>query len=287
MSDYNFDDKIDIVVYNYFNKLIEKEKFYNFIERNKLDYDVLKERYLWLKTMDINPNKIHLHENHQKIYDIFDRCNTMFNENNIEYYYTSGILAYLLINKELQRYHHDLDIFVNMKDLEKLEQVCENYGFIFKRQLGDRSDGTKRVMLKMYYENIIEIPITIFMYIRKEDNTIEQNDYFIKDGNFYVEKMYNLPLVVDLSFSDEPKYHNGIKYYSITLEALYLSKIGNRPKDIYDCSQFERYLEYCKIEQLEKEILNNRSNEIFSAENDLYYDFIFLEFKSNSRLLLK
>ena len=220
MNNNSFNDEIDILIYNYFSNCIEKEKFYKFIKSNQLDYHKLEERYLWLKKMNIDPNIIHLGENHKKIYEIFDKCNLMFNENKVEYYYTSGILSYLLVNKDLQRYHHDLDIFVNMHDLEKLEQVCCSYGFTFKRQLGNRNDGTKRVMLKMYYEDAIEIPITLFMYVRCEDNSIEQNDYFIDGNRFYLEKIYNSPLVVDLSFSNEPKYHNNIEYFSITLEAL-------------------------------------------------------------------
>lgn len=280
-------DEIDILIYNYFNDSIGKEKLYNLMKIYQFDYHKLEERYLWLKSMNINPNIIHLQENHNKIYEIFDRCNVMFNENNIEYYYTSGILSYLLVNKELQRYHHDLDIFVNMNDLEKLEQVCSNYGFILKRQLGDRNDGTKRVMLKMYYENIIEIPITIFMYVRCEDNTIEQNDYFIEDNKFYVEKIYNSPLVVDLSFSNDEQYHNNIKYYAITLEALYLSKVGNRPKDVYDCLQFENFLDFEKVEKLKKEISNNQKNQVFLAEYDPFYDFIFTEFKCIKKVLVK
>lgn len=287
MNDISFNDDIDILIYNYFSKYIEKEKFDDFIKSNQLDYHKLEKRYLWLKEMNIDPNIIHLSENHKTIYEIFDKCNLMFNENNIEYYYTSGILSYLLVNKKLQRYHHDLDIFVNMNDLEKLEQVCCNYGFTFKRQLGNRNDGTKRVMLKMYYENAIEIPITLFMYVRREDNTIEQNDYFIDEERFYVEKIYNSPLVVDLSFSNEPKYHNNIKYFAITLEALYLSKIGNRSKDIYDCSQFEKYLDLHKVENLKKEISNNIQNEVFIAEKDPYYNFIFLEFQSKKKVLRK
>lgn len=33
-----------------------------------------------------------------------------------------GILAYLLVDRGLERYHHDLDIFINMEHLEKLKQ---------------------------------------------------------------------------------------------------------------------------------------------------------------------
>ena len=283
----NINDEIDVLIYNYFSKSTDKERFYRFIESNQLDYKTLEKRYIWLKKMNIDPNIIHLNENHKMIYEIFDKCNVMFNENNIEYYYTSGILSYTLINKKLERYHHDLDIFVNMNDLEKLEQICGKYGFIFKRQIGDRSDGTKRVMLKMYYENALEIPITLFMYVRQDDNSIDQNDYFIDDGNFYVEKIYNSPSIVNLSFSDEPKYHNGIKYFAITLEALYLSKIGNRPKDIYDCSQFEEYLDFHKVDDLKRAFSNNKKNEVFLAYNDTYYDFIFSEFESNKKVLIK
>lgn len=287
MSNIILNDEIDILIYNYFSHCIEKEKFDTFIKVNQLDYGKLEERYLWLKKMNIDPNIIHLSENHETICKIFDECNSMFNKNNIEYYYTSGILSYLLVNKKLQRYHHDLDIFVNMKDLEKLEQVCSNYGFTFKRQLGNRNDGTKRVMLKMYYEDAIEIPITLFMYVRCENNTIEQNDYFINDSQFYVEKIYNSPLVVDLSFSDVPQYHNNIKYFAITLEALYLSKIGNRPKDIYDCSQFEKFLDLHKISMLKEELSNNTPNEVFIADSDPYYNFIFSEYDSKKKVLKK
>lgn len=283
----NFNDEIDILIFNYFNDSLEKEKFEEFIKDNKANYNDLKERYLWLKEMNINPNIIHLSENHKKIYSIFDQCNKMFNDNKIEYYYTSGILSYLLINQKLQRYHHDLDIFVNMNDLEKLENICNSYGFTFKRQLGDRNDGTKRVMLKMYNESALEIPITVFMYVRCDDHSIEQNDYFIDNDTFYVEKMYNSPLIVNLSFSDIPKYHNNIKYFSITLEALYLSKVGNRPKDIYDCIQFEKYLDKVKVEELKKAMSDNKPNEIFLAENDPYYHYIFSEFDSKCRRLLK
>ncbi|MBR3162193.1 MAG: thiamine phosphate synthase [Bacilli bacterium] len=287
MNNISFNDETDILINNYFSQYKEKEKFDKFIKVNHLDYNTLKERYFWLKKMNINPNIIHLKENHETIYKIFDRCNSMFNENNIEYYYTSGILSYLLVNKKLQRYHHDLDIFVNMKDLENLERICCNYGFIFKRQLGDRNDGTKRVMLKMYYEDAIEIPITLFMYVRQEDNTIEQNDYFIDNSKFYVEKIYNSPLVVNLSFSDEPQYHNDIKYFAITLEALYLSKVGNRPKDIYDCSQFEKYLDLHKVSRLNQELSNNMPNEVFTATEDPYYNFIFSEFETKKKSMEK
>lgn len=61
--------------------------------------------------------------------------------------------------------------------------MCNNYNFSFKRKIGTREDGTKRVMLKMYYDDKIDIPITVFMYVRRKDNSIIQKDYFIDKNN--------------------------------------------------------------------------------------------------------
>ena len=273
------EDLLDIKLYNLF------ENSNNDDTKTNIDKK-LYERYMWLKQMNINPNIIHLKENHNLIYTIFDKFNKMLNENNIEYYYTSGILAYLLVNKELERYHHDLDIFVNMEDLEKLESICTNYGFSFERKLGDRGDGTKRVMLKMYYGEAEEIPITLFMYVKENDNSVTQHDYFYGlDGKEYIEKIYNSPSIVNLSFSNEPFYHNNIKYYAITLEALYLSKTGNRPKDIYDCTIFSSFVDKIKLERLIEEFKKNKKNEVFTAENDKYFSFIYKN--DNKKKVLK
>lgn len=283
MSCMYYSDELDILIYNYFNNKSNEADFVHCLKKNDLNYEELKQRYAWLKSMSIDPNVIHLKENHELINTIFDECNKMFNENKIEYYYTSGILSYFLIGKELERYHHDIDVFVNMEDLYKLENVCNNYGFELKRQLGDRNDGTKRVMLKMYYKDIFEIPITIFMYIRN-GNSIEQNDYFIRNEEFLVEKIYNSPLAVELSFSDIPKYHNAIKYFAITLEALYLSKNGNREKDIYDCLQFEKNLDLCKLKELETENNKNMKFEVLRGLDDKFYEFIFSEFNTKKKV---
>ena len=276
----NKKDKLDILIYNICSDSCSEQSKIEKLNIIASEYNItignLFKRYKWLKDMKIDPNKIHLEENHYKIYKIFDECNKMLNENNIEYYYTSGILAYLMVDRELERYHHDLDVFVNMEDLEKLEQVCSDYKFSFERKIGDRGDGTKRVMLKMYYDDKIDIPITVFMYIRKKDNSIIQKDYFIdENGQNVVEYIYNSPLISELSFSNCPNFHNGIKYYSITPEALFLCKSGNRPKDIYDCAVFKHIIDINKLKKLEESFKSNSANTVIKAEDDEYYNYIF------------
>lgn len=285
-------DMLDILLYNIYedNDCSDERKTENLkllADKYNVNIDDLHKRYTWLKNMCIDPNLCHLDENHKMIYKIFDEYNKMLNENEIEYYYTSGILAYLLVNKELERYHHDLDVFVNMKDLDKLENVCGKYNFSFERKIGDRGDGTKRVMLKMYYRDRIDIPITVFMYVREKDNSIIQKDYFMDEsGKKYVEYIYNSPVITKLSFSDTPNYHDNIKYYSITLEALFLCKTGNRPKDIYDCNIFSSSVDTNKLKELENAFKHNTPNTVIDAQEDVFSKFIFKE-QSKSKVLKK
>ena len=155
-----------------------------------------------------------------------------------------------------------------MDDLKKLEEISQSYGFSFVRKLGDRPDGTERRVLKMYYLDI-DIPITVFMYKRFEDNSIIQYDYFYDENNqLYVERMYNSPEIVKLSFSDSLYYHNDIPYKAITLEALYLSKMGNRKKDIYDCSIMKPYINNELLKRLKEAFKINLPNTTSLVESE-------------------
>ncbi len=282
-------DKLDILIYNAYSDICNDDARKYKLELIANDYNVnidyLNSRYLWLINMGINPNFCDLDKNHNLVYKIFDEYNKMLNENNIEYYYTSGILAYLLANKSLERYHHDLDIFINMNDLEKLEYICNNYDFSFERKIGDRDDKTKRVMLKMYYCDIVDIPITIFMYIKEMDGSIIQKDYFFDEHNKkFVEYIYNSPLISKLSFSEIPRIHNDIQYYSITPEALFLCKTGNRPKDIYDCTIFSDTIDEDKLNKLKKAFKYNLPNNVVGAETDEFSDYVFKNTSNQKRM---
>ena len=284
-------DKLDILLYNTYVNISDESSRTNRLgliaDYYKVTIDSLHNRYLWLANMGINPNYYHLDENHTLIYKIFDEYNKMLNENNVEYYYTSGILAYLLVDKELERYHHDLDVFINMEHLEKLEHICGNYNFSFKRKVGNRGDGTKRVMLKMYYKDVDEIPITVFMYVREKDGAITQKDYFFdENGRRLVEYIHNSPLISKLSFSEMPKIHSGVKYYFITPEALFLCKAGNRPKDIYDCTVLSDIIDKDKLKKLREAFKYNLPNIIIDANNDAFSNYIFKD-KTSKKVLIK
>ena len=219
--------------------------------------------------------------NHKLILELFDNFNKLLSDNNIDHYYTSGILPYVLTGHELVRYHHDLDVFINMEDLPKLESICPEYDFEFKRQLGDRDDGTMRRTLKTYYKEL-DIPITLFMFVRERDGSITQKDYyFTEEGELYVEDMYNSKDCAELSFSETKNYHNEIPYKSISFEALYLSKISmNRPKDIEDCKIMKDYVDFKKLDRLINAYKVNKINKSFKVVNQEENDFIMNNEKS-------
>ena len=167
----------------------------------------------------------------------------------------------------MERYHHDIDIFINENDLINLEKISSKYGFSFFRKIGSRKDGTKRIMLKMQFENI-DIPITIFMYEREKDNSITQKDYYYDaENNLMVEFIYNNELSAKLSFNDDIKYFHNIPYKAISLEALYLCKKGGRPKDEYDCAIFKDFVDREKLEELIHAVSKNKPNKSLMLED--------------------
>ena len=75
MNEIDTHDLLDIKLFNIIeNEIltdIEKEKqLLELAYLNNVDINKIYQRYFWLKQMDINPNVIHLRENHKIIYEI-------------------------------------------------------------------------------------------------------------------------------------------------------------------------------------------------------------------------
>ena len=119
----DFIDLLIVKITKLFDNCIISEKKYNLLfelicqEFDIKSLEILKERYKWLTKLNLESN-FNSEKNHREIYEIFNDFNKLLYFNNIEHYYTSGILSFLLINKPLERYHHDLDIFILENDLE-------------------------------------------------------------------------------------------------------------------------------------------------------------------------
>lgn len=240
---------LSFVSYNNIMLLISK--------MNILNYDTiksLKERLKWLKNMGLDDISINLKKSHEEILDTFDNLNIFLNKAKIDYYHTSGMLSYLLTDNPLMRYHHDLDIFINDNDIDKLQETIKDTNFKYYIYLGKRTEDTNRKTVKIVDKknNII---ISVFIFERQLDNAIIINDYYLdENGDLFATQDYNSPRCVELSLSDKYFQHNNIPFKSITIEALYNCKKGRGLKHQFDCKILEPFIDIEKEKELDAEI---------------------------------
>ncbi len=230
----------------------------------KLDRDkyptieCLNNRLKWLSEMELTHIGMGLHESHVIITKVFNELNITLNRHNVEYYHTGGILAYLLTQTPFERFHHDIDVFVQEENFDDLISSLENSQFNLHIYTGKRSETTDRIVIKLVHELYPDIPISVFLFEKTKDNAIIEKDYYYdKIGNTYVEERYNCPISSDLSFDKECHFYNGIPYKSISLEALFVCKQGVRPKDIYDRNVMKSFVDERKVKQIEDSLHAN------------------------------
>ena len=284
----NMDEKyigdylINFVENRYICKLISKSDLQNIMsELRKLKFKEFKYQkklksktdYIYEKYAKITDLK----KNHNEINVLFDELNKFLNKNNIDYYHTGGILTYFLTNTPLNRFHHDMDVFINYKDLPKLENLIKdsNGKFQFIRDWGDRDDGKKSRFFKIKY-NKSDIPITIIMFERQKKGGVIQKDYFLSGNNLCCENIYNSPECSKLSFEEEKQYKkNGIPYKTISLEALYCSKESlGREKDKKDCEIIRKHINQKKAKRLKEILKNQKANKTYIVDDKNIISFI-------------
>lgn len=197
----------------------------------------LIERLNWLKSMNMEHSQMSLSENHKLVLEVFDKFNEIISIN-FDAYYTGGLMGYLAIKHPLERYHGDLDLFINEEQLESLyELVKQSDDFTFISNMNDKEENGHE--FKIQYKDT-PMSIGLFLFERKSDNEIVTKEYFHKNNNQNEELLVNehhlVPEYAQMIFSDQIRQHNGIPYKMQSLESIYNSKKNSRPKDRYDAS---------------------------------------------------
>lgn len=197
----------------------------------------LIERLNWLKSMNMEHSQMPLSENHKLVLEVFDKFNEIIGIN-FDAYYTGGLMGYLAIKHPLERYHGDLDLFINEEQLESLyELVKQSDDFTFVSNMNDKEENGHE--FKIQYKDT-PMSIGLFLFERKSDNEIITKEYFHKNNNQNEELLVNehhlVPEYAQMIFSDQIRQHNGIPYKMQSLESIYNSKKNSRPKDRYDAS---------------------------------------------------
>ena len=210
-------------------------------------FDDLKTRYkylkwLWLREDNMNENyKEKIKENHKNVIEVFDKFNKLiFNLINdwLDCFYTWWLVGYFWTNTELERYHTDIDIYLNIDDLEKLKIFIENNKdswFKFIDNLKNKWPNGHEYMIK-FWDN--PVPIWIFLFKKSKNWTTSRIEYYYNEKwDIATEETPIKGLETELwSF-------NNTTYKRQSLKSIYESKKNsNREKDQHDAKLIAKYL---------------------------------------------
>lgn len=205
-------------------------------------------RVEWLQELRKDYPTKSMSEHHLNVLSYFDLINCVLNSRNIDYFHSSGFMGYIILNRPLQRYHHDIDLFVNINDINKIQDIFSMYDFHFEYTYEKTKDGNYRYGCKIN-NSIIDIPIWLSFYRRNADGSMYVEEYYETiDKKPFTKRNYNSPDCSILSLTDG--IHNGIPYHSISLDALYISKDTKRKKDLFDRKIIENSIDEVKIKRI-------------------------------------
>ena len=222
----------------------------------------LMERLKWLNSMNLDHPDMPLQENHELVLEVFDKFNYLIGTN-FDAYYTGGLMGYIATNHPLERYHGDLDVFINEEELPRLfELINQSEDFEVYTNMDHKEANGHEFAVR--YKGT-PMTVGLFLFERKPDNEMIIKEYYHKDYNPNNEVLYNAqhldPEYAKLCFSDTIREHNGIPFRMQSLESIYNSKKSSRPKDRYDANLIKDSIDLNKEAEIDKR-RNKIKNEV-------------------------
>lgn len=280
LSTMNEEDVIDYLLVN-INNLVEtmrikpEDVFHNIDLITSLSdkystKEDLMTRLNWLKSMNMMDLQMSLSDNHRLVIEAFDKFNQIIGTK-FDAYYTGGLMGYLATNHSLERYHSDLDLFINEKQLYSLyELINESDEFEFISNMDNKEENGHE--FKIQYK---ETPMSIglFLFERKPNDEIVIKEYYHKGKNQSEELLVNekhLALnYAKMVFSNDIRLDNNIPYRMQSLESIYNAKKNSRPKDRYDASIIKDSVDLMVDYQLDTQKQDNYEVKGKSSNNSI------------------
>lgn len=206
--------------------------------------DDLIARLNWIKGMNLEYPKMPLTENHRLVIETFDRFNELI-KTNFDCYYTGGLMGYLATGHSLERYHGDLDLFINEEQLFTLyELVQSSDDFEFVSNM-DHKEVNGHEYKITYKGTPMSIGLFLFSRLPNQEMVLKEYYYLNQDPNqdLYVDEHHLSGRYASMMFSNELREHNGSFYKMQTLESIYNSKKNSRPKDRYDANIIRGFID--------------------------------------------
>lgn len=220
--------------------------------------DDLMNRLSWLKNMNMEHPQMPLSKNHQLVLETFDRFNEIIGTS-FDAYYTGGLMGYIATEHQLERYHGDLDLFINEEQLEALyELINQSQDFEFISNMDNKEQNGHE--FNVQYKDT-PMNIGLFLFERKPDNEIVIKEYYHFNNNPNEELLVNekhlAPEYAKMIYTNQLRQHNGIPYRMKSLESIYNDKKNSRPKDKYDASVIKDSIDMMIDYKLDTQSQNN------------------------------
>ena len=275
-STYNEENAIDVLIISINNlingKKLTLEQIYDnadlltSLSDSYKTIDSFINRLEYLRSMNLVNKETSLEENHKLVLEAFDRFNSLIGTN-LDTYYVGGLMVYLAINRPLERYHGDIDMFINEQQLSNLMNILkDNEDFHFVSNMDHKEENGHEY--KIQYKDS-PMSIGLFLFERKENNELVIKDYFYKDNNLLCNEKHLSASYAALAFSSNIMNHNGIPFRMQSLESIYNSKKNSRPKDKYDAELIKDYVDIMIDFQMDNEKLNNYWKQNVDASNSV------------------
>lgn len=221
--------------------------------------DDLLNRLFWLKSRNFDHQNTSLRENHELVIETFDKLNGLI-ENNFDCFYTGGLMGYIATNQRLERFHGDLDLFINENELLELKKVVdESSEFTFKSSL--KKKGKTGHEFEIVCKNK-PMSIGLFLFEREFDDSVTLKSYYYENDKLLVQERHYDKDYTKIAFPKVPRTYHNHCYQMMRLEAIYNSKKRGRIKDKYDAKKIEPYID----KELEKQLDLAPENQVIQTK---------------------
>lgn len=202
-------------------------------------------------------------DNHHLINTSLKYFCDLFNKFGIDYYIVGALPCFLKTNQKLFRYHDDIDIMINEKDIDKLPELMEISGYKFyddrfpSRERYDEMQINKPPHTVLAQNMNNEFHLGFFCFKREKDNSITMREYShrLESDRVVVDVLERQSSVIgtSLRYDENPTFYNGTSFRTSSIESVYnLKSFTQRPKDIIDLKKLEPFIDKKKLEMINK-----------------------------------
>ena len=198
-------------------------------------------------------------KNHEKTYNKLEEFARLLNEAGVDYQLAGALCGYIKYGQESDRYHEDIDISINERDIPKLKQVCEKMGLKFSDDRFNSPRVLKNGIPSGEHEIIAredgsDFHIGAFAFERLADGTIITKGYYHDSNNNPCcrEEVISSQLA-SLIFGKETVDFRGIPLYITSPEYIYnLKNYTRKEKDLKDIEFLEDKIDKDKVNKIKE-----------------------------------